>query len=119
MRGPLTISVDESGTIEAREKVVLKCEVDERSTTITYIVPEGTHVNEGDLLVELDASVLEDELYDEEIDVLDTEASYLAAKEDLEVVKNQSRADLNQAELDLRSPMRTSRSTARASTPSS
>jgi hypothetical protein len=43
-RGPLTISVSEAGAIEAREKVVLKCEVDERSTTITYIVEEGTRV---------------------------------------------------------------------------
>jgi len=101
-RGPLVISVSEGGTIEAREKVILKCEVDERSTTITYLVPEGTHVQEGDLVIELDASVLTDELYDEEIDVLDTEAEFLASKEDLEVVKNQARADLLQAELALR-----------------
>ena len=101
-RGPLRISVSEAGTIEAREKVVLKCEVDERSTTITYIVPEGTRVEAGDLVVELDASVLTDELYDEEIDVLDTEARFLASRENLEVVKNQAEADLAQAELDLR-----------------
>lgn len=101
-RGPLRISVSEAGTIEAREKVVLKCEVDERSTTITYIIEEGTLVEEGQLLVQLDASVLQDELYDEEIDVLDTEADYLAAKENLEVVKNQAEADLKAAELALR-----------------
>lgn len=101
-RGPLVISVSEGGTIEAREKVVLKCEVDERSTTITYLIPEGTRVEVGDLLVELDASVLQDELYDEEIDVLDTEAEFLAAKENLEVVKNQALADVSQAELTLR-----------------
>ncbi len=101
-RGPLTIGVSEAGTIEAREKVVLKCEVDERSTTITYIVEEGTLVEEGDLLVELDASVLTDELYDEEIDVLDTEAEFIAARENLEVVKNQAIADVSAAELALR-----------------
>lgn len=101
-RCPLRISVSEAGTIEAREKVVLKCEVDERSTTITFIVPEGTVVEEGDVVVELDASVLQDELYDEEIDVLDTEAEYHASKENLEVVKNQAQADLSEAELALR-----------------
>lgn len=101
-RGPMTISVSESGTVEAREKVVLKCEVDERSTTITYIVPEGTWVEEGDLLVELDASVLQDELYDEEIDMLDTEAERIAAQEDLAVVRNQAQADLSAAQLALR-----------------
>lgn len=101
-RGPLRIGVSEAGTIEAREKVVLKCEVDERSTTITYIVEEGARVEEGDLLVELDASVLQDELYDEEIDVLDTESEFLASKEDLEVVRNQAQADVQAAELALR-----------------
>ncbi len=101
-RGPLTISVTESGTIEAREKVVLKCEVNERSTTITYLAEEGTLVEEGDLVVQLDASVLEDELYDEEIDVLDTEASFLAARENLAVVENQAQADVSAAELALR-----------------
>lgn len=99
---PLTISVSEAGTIEAREKVVLKCEVDERSTTITSIVEEGAWVEKGDVVVELDASVLQDELYDEEIDVLDTEAEFYAAREGLEVVKNQSLADLSVAELTLR-----------------
>ena len=69
-RRPLTIAVSESGTIESRDKRILKCEVDERSTTITFIIPEGTRVGEGDLLVELDSSVLQDELYDEEIDVV-------------------------------------------------
>lgn len=101
-RGPLTISVSEGGTIEAREKVVLKCEVDERSTTITYLVPEGTRVEQGAVVVELDASVLQDELYDEEIDVLDTEAEYLSSRENLAVVKNQAQADVAQAELTLR-----------------
>lgn len=101
-RGPLTISVSEAGTIEARQKVVLKCEVDERSTTITYLVPEGTPVEAGEVVVELDASVLQDELYDEEIDVLDTEAEYLSSKENLEVVRNQAQADVAQAELTLR-----------------
>jgi len=101
-RGPLVISISEGGMIEPREKVVLRCEVDERSTTITFIVPEGAQVQEGDLLVQLDASVLTDELYDEEIDVLDTEADFLAAGENLEVVKNQAKADVSQAELALR-----------------
>ena len=101
-RGPLTISVREAGTIEPREKVTLKCEVDARSTTITFLAEEGSWVEAGDLVVELDASVLTDELYDEEIDVLDTEAEFVAARENLEVVRNQAEADVSQAELTLR-----------------
>jgi HlyD family secretion protein len=101
-RGPLVISVSEAGTIEAREKVVLKCEVNERTTAITYIVPEGTHVKKGELVVQLDSSVLQDELYDEQIDVTNTEAEFLVARENLEVVKNQVKSDTSLAELTLR-----------------
>ena len=55
--GPLTISVAQSGTIRALEQEILTSQV-EGSTTIIYLIPEGTLVEEGDLLVELDASQL-------------------------------------------------------------
>ena len=53
-RGPLTIAVREAGTIRARDQLVLKSEV-EGQTTILSLVEEGKHVEEGDLLVRLDA----------------------------------------------------------------
>src|SRR4030042_4058983 len=58
-RGPLRISVTESGTIQAREQIILKCEGEGRTTLLT-LVEEGTRVKKGDLLVELDASALID-----------------------------------------------------------
>ena len=54
-QGPLTISVTESGTIQAREQVVIKSKV-EGKTTILSLIPEGTMVKKGDVLIELDAS---------------------------------------------------------------
>ncbi|MFQ6036768.1 MAG: efflux transporter periplasmic adaptor subunit, partial [Sedimentisphaerales bacterium] len=67
-RGPLTISVLESGTIKAREQIIIKNEVEGRTSIIT-LIPEGTRVKKGDLLVELDASALEDAKIDQEIRV--------------------------------------------------
>ncbi|MEN6335361.1 MAG: hypothetical protein ABFE01_14015, partial [Phycisphaerales bacterium] len=64
-RGPLTISVVESGTIKAREQVIIKNEVEGRTSIIT-LVPEGTRVRKGELLVELDASSLHDSKIDQE-----------------------------------------------------
>ena len=46
-RGPLTISVLESGAIKAKEQEVIRNEVEGR-TTIISIVPEGTPVKKGD-----------------------------------------------------------------------
>ncbi|MFO7973963.1 MAG: efflux RND transporter periplasmic adaptor subunit [Candidatus Hydrogenedentota bacterium] len=99
-RGPLTISVNVSGTIQAREQEVIKCEV-EGQTQILWIIEEGKQVKEGDLLIELDASSLVDQRVDQEIRVQNAEASFIGAREKLAVAKNQAQSDVDKAELDL------------------
>ncbi len=100
-RGPLTISLTESGTIQSRERVIVRSEVEGRPT-ILWLVEEGTRVNKGDLLVELDASSLEDQHVDQQIRVLNAEAAYIRAREQLEIVRNQTEADVSRAQLDYR-----------------
>jgi HlyD family secretion protein len=99
-RGDLTISIVESGTIKARDQTIIKNEVEGR-TSIVSIIPEGTRVKKGDLLVELDASTLEDQKIDQDIRVQNTEASYISAKENLAVVENQAKSDVDLANLTL------------------
>ncbi len=100
-RGPLTISVTESGTLQARDLEVIQNEVEGRRSII-FLVPEGARVQKGDLLVELDASSLVDGRLDQEIRVQNAEADFVNAEENLAVVKNQAKSDVNQAELALR-----------------
>ncbi|MDB9822794.1 HlyD family secretion protein [Deltaproteobacteria bacterium] len=97
-RGPLKISVTETGTIEAREKIIVKNEV-EGQTSIIYLVDEGTNVKKGDLLIELDSSTLLDKQVDLESQVESAEASFINARENLEVIKNQAQSDIDQAQL--------------------
>lgn len=99
-RGPLTISFVESGTIKAREQTIIKSEV-EGTTSVTYIIPEGTRVKKDDLLIELDSSTLTDQKIDQEISVQNTEAAYISAKENLAVVENQAKSDVDLAKLTL------------------
>ncbi len=99
-RDNLTVSVVESGTIKAREQTIIKNEVEGR-TSIISIIPEGTRVKKGDLLVELDASSLEDQKIDQDIRVQNTEAAYIGAKENLAVVENQAKSDVDLAKLTL------------------
>jgi HlyD family secretion protein len=99
-RGPLTISIPESGTIKAKEKIIIKNEIEGR-TSIVSLVPEGTQVKKGDLLIELDASVLEDSKIDQEIAVQKGYAAFIDANETLAVVQNQSISDVNVAQLTL------------------
>lgn len=100
-RGPLTISVTESGTIQSRERVMVNSELEGR-TTILWLIEEGQVVEKGDLLVELDSSGLEDQEVEQQIRVMNAEAAYIRAREQLEIVRNQADADISRAELDYR-----------------
>ncbi len=100
LKGPLTISVTESGTIQAREKVIIKNQVEGRTTILT-LVDEGKEVKKGDLLIELDASTLVDTKLNQEIWVQNAEASFIGARENLAVVKNQAESDTDRDNLDL------------------
>lgn len=99
--GPLTLSFSESGSILAREQVVLKNEV-EGKTALLWLVEEGTRVKKGDLLAELDASRLKDEEMEQQIKVQNAEAAFIHARENLEVVRNQAKSDKVKSEFDYR-----------------
>jgi HlyD family secretion protein len=100
-RGPLTISVLESGTISPQEQITLRDEVEGRSS-IVRLVPDGSKVKKGDLLVELDASTLNDHIIDQDIAVQRAEAAYIAARESLAVTENQAKSDIDKAKLTLK-----------------
>lgn len=100
-RGPLSISVLESGAIKAREQEVIRNEVEGR-TTIISIVPEGTRVRRGDVLVELDVSTLKDSRIDQEIRLQNAEAAWVNAKENFEITRSQGQSNIDVAELKLR-----------------
>jgi len=99
-KGHLLISVICPGTIVSRDVRILQSELEGRATIIS-IVPDGSQVKKGDLLIELDASTLNDTRVDQEISVQKAEAAYIQARENLAVVENQAKADVDKAELDL------------------
>ena len=98
-RGPLRISVVESGTIKNRDLVVVKSQVEGR-TTILSLIPEGTYVKKDELLIELDSSDMEDQKARQQITVLNAEASYIRARENLAVTRSQGESDVAEAQLD-------------------
>lgn len=59
-RGNLTVSVTEQGTLESSNNTEIKCKV-RGFSTVTYVVPTGTIVEEGQELVRLDTKVLEEQ----------------------------------------------------------
>ena len=59
-RGTLTVSVTEQGTLESSNNTEIKCKV-RGFSTVTYVVPTGTVVEEGQELVRLDTKVIEEQ----------------------------------------------------------
>ncbi|MEO1526230.1 MAG: hypothetical protein AAFX06_12390 [Planctomycetota bacterium] len=59
-RGSLTVSVVEQGTLESSNNTEIKCKV-RGFSTVTYVVPTGTIVQEGQELVRLDTKVIEEQ----------------------------------------------------------
>jgi len=100
-KGPLTISVLESGTILPRDQITLRSEIEGR-TSIVRLVPDGSLVKTGDVLVELDASTLKDRIIDQDIAVKRAEAAFVGATESLAVTENQARSDVDKTELALK-----------------
>ncbi|NLA76074.1 MAG: HlyD family efflux transporter periplasmic adaptor subunit [Deltaproteobacteria bacterium] len=97
-KGPLRISITETGTIQAKEKIIVKNEV-EGNTSIIYIIDEGTNVKKGDLLIELDSSNLTTQKMNEETQLQNADAGFINARENLAVVQNQAKSDVDKAQL--------------------
>ena len=100
LEGSLVININEAGSIKPREQIIIKNEVEGRAT-ILYLVPEGTRVQKGQVLVELDTAELVDRRVEMDIVVQNADSAYISAKENFEIVQNQAKSDVELAELAL------------------
>ena len=98
--GPLTIGVTSSGTIQSRDKVVLKSEL-EGNNVVIWVVDEGVNVKAGDLLLEFDSAALVNKRNEQEITVATTEGNLIISQEKLEVTKGDCDANLLEREVDV------------------
>ena len=99
-RGPLSITVTESGNLESTNSTTLSNELEGR-TTILYLVEEGTYVEPGELLCELDTSDLIDRRVQQEIRVQNAEAAHVKAEQTFEIQKSQNQSEIARAEREL------------------
>ena len=104
-RTTLPIVVTERGNLESQQVTQVLCEVDDipgdsiNGTTIVWIIPNGSRVKKGDLLVELDSSGHRERL---DLQILDTErarAAQVQAKVKYENQQTQNQTLKAEAEL--------------------
>src|SRR5689334_17245578 len=79
-RGDMLISVVEGGALKAVKESIIRSEFEGISRIIS-IVPEGTSVTQGQMLVELDSSELKDRVNLQEITYQNNDFAFIQAKE--------------------------------------
>ncbi len=88
--GEFLHEITERGNVESASNVEIRCEVQSQGTAgtrILKIVPEGTYVEKGQVLVELDSSALENELLKQQIACSTSKAALIQAENDWETAK--------------------------------
>ena len=60
-RGDVLVTVIEQGTLESSENTEIKCKV-RGQNTVTFVVENGTYVEPGDLLVQLDTLFIDEQI---------------------------------------------------------
>lgn len=82
-RGVFVHDIVERGSVESAENTEIRCEVESHGsggTTIISVIPEGTQVEEGDVLIVLDSSSLRDRKTQQEIVCNTSEAVFIQAE---------------------------------------
>lgn len=97
-RSPFTISLPTGGALEAVDRVTVRNLIPGR-TEIISLVKEGTIVKKGDLLIELDAKGIEDQLSAAEIAYQQAVFAYSEQEERFEVLESDNALKLRDAEL--------------------
>ena len=97
-RGDMLISVAEEGALRALNETVVRSGL-EGYNRIIHLAPEGSYVEKGDLLVELDSSGLKDRLNEQELLYQDRLFQMLQAKGNLNIQKSLVESQIKDAEL--------------------
>ena len=96
----LQLTITERGALESAENSDIICRVKSRSpnstvsTTIRWVIEDGTQVKRGDRLVQLDDSALHESLKAQKIVVDQARAAWVTAEKEYEIVESQNRSDI-------------------------
>lgn len=94
----LDVKINKDGELAAINNIDVSCHV-EGLNTITYVIPEGTNVKQGDVLVTLDSSNIKHKVEDLKVALENAQANLVTAQQMEEIQKSQNAANLEAADL--------------------
>ncbi|MDH3982026.1 MAG: HlyD family secretion protein [Kiritimatiellaceae bacterium] len=97
-RGDLVVSILQSGELQAKSSRDILNEA-HSNAKIVELVDDGAFVTNGQLLVELESSELQERYLNQKSAVAEAEASLMLARETLEIAKLKNATDLESAKL--------------------
>src|ERR1044071_9842470 len=97
-RADMLISIVEEGSLRALNETVVRSGL-EGFNRIIHLVPEGSYVQKGDLLVEFDSSGLKERLNEQELLYQDRLFQMLQAKGNLNIQRSLVESQIKNAEL--------------------
>ncbi len=100
-RRTISDTVVEQGTLESQNTVYGRCELPGWQNKIIFIVPEGTQVKVGDVVVRFDASETQKEVDQQKVKVNEAEGEVEQAQQEVQVQDNKNESDIAAAELAL------------------
>jgi multidrug efflux pump subunit AcrA (membrane-fusion protein) len=95
----LPVSVVERGTLESADNREVICKVKAGSrgtfaTSIRWVIDDGSYVQKGQRIMDLDDSALRDQEQNQSIVVEKARSEFLRAEEELNILSNQTESDL-------------------------
>ncbi|HTK77368.1 MAG TPA: hypothetical protein VL371_19040, partial [Gemmataceae bacterium] len=102
---PLNLTVVERGALESADNREVVCRVKAgtktQALTIKWVIDDGAQVKQGERLMEVDDSALQDSLKAEKILFDQAKAAWIAAEEQYKITLSQNETDIKTAEVDL------------------
>lgn len=95
-----SVVLKEKGELKAAKSTDIKCEVEGRSTIIS-LIPEGTAVQQGDLLVTLASDEIENKIRESELKEANAITAHESAKAELDIQRDKNASDIRKAELQI------------------
>lgn len=100
-RTTVAYEVQAGGELQSADAVEVVCEVEGQQLKIVEMLPEGVHVQQGQVVLRLDPSQLSDRLAQQQIKVTQVAAAAKAAAEELKIQKNVAASAVAKAKLAL------------------
>lgn len=100
-RGTVTLKITENGTLQAVQSVTLASEINSNRAKIAKIVPEGTYVQQGELVIEFDKAPFEEELRKLQHEIDQAKAAMIEATENSKLQRAKNTGELKDAQANI------------------